>query len=399
MTHESPPSVHCPLCGGATLYDFYLKKGVPVTCASVFTDAAQARQIARGNIDLAACERCGFAFNRSFEPGLGELGARYESSQAASAQFNQYAAALARSWVTRHRLENKTVLEVGCGDGNFLRALIGAGVGHAIGLDPLVTVSQESAQTMQGIERIPRRFDASLLDIAADALVCRHTLEHVPDVHGFLTLLRQWATGGHNRVVLLDLPDAERVFAERAFWDIYYEHCNYFTADTLRRAFAFAGFHILALSRDFHGQYLTVEALPDPASAPRPPGDSSGERALYHAFAIDIHKSLQRCEIALDRLKRPPQPLMLWQGSSKTVGFLSSLAHPEVIDGAVDVNPQRHGIFLPGSGLPVYAPEKLKEIKPRHVILMNPAYQEEVAKMLTALRLDVPLHPVDALLR
>jgi len=399
MKSENPSRAHCPVCGSAMVSDFYFRDSVPVTCASVFADAVQARDVACGNVDLTACASCGFAFNRSFDPRLGELVARYESSEAASPHFNTFAAATARSLVARHHLKNKTVLEVGCGDGDFLKHLMSADVGHAIGVDPLIDVARAEANMPHGVEIIPRLFDESMLDIQADALLCRHTLEHVPEVHEFLKLLREWAARAPDRVVLFDLPDAERVFAERAFWDIYYEHCNYFTAGTLRRAFEFAGFRILALGSEFQGQYLTIEAAPDPAPGPRLPVDSSRDQSLYRSFAADVRSSLQRCESALARLKSASHPLIVWQGSSKTVGFLSALAHPELIDGAVDVNPHRQGIFLPGSGLPVYAPHMLKDLKPEHVILMNPAYQNEVAKTLTTLGLTSQLHVADELLR
>lgn len=399
MKHENPARAHCPLCGGEGICDFYSKAGVPISVASVFADAAQARKVARGSLDLAACESCGFAFNRSFDPRLAELGAGYESSQAASPRFNTYAAAIARSWVARHRLEGRTVLEVGCGDGDFLVQLRSAGVGHCIGVDPLIDVARAAGRLPEGVELIPRLFDAGMLDIRADALVCRHTLEHVADVRGFLTLLRQWAVRAPDRVVLFDLPDAGRVFAERAFWDIYYEHCNYFTANTLRRAFEVAGFRILSSGGEFDGQYLRIEAVPDPAPGHWAPADCGSERALYRSFAQDTRSSLARCEGALDRLKTLTDPLIIWQGGAKTVGFLSALRHPELIDAAVDANPHRQGIFLPASALPVYAPRKLKQLKPRHVILMNPAYRGEVSKDLEALELEPRLHVVDDLLQ
>ncbi len=399
MTYESRSGGICPLCGGTEVSDFYCRESVPVTCCAAFEDCTQARQVACGRIDLTACARCGFAFNRTFDPRLGELGARYESSQAASAHFNAYAAAMAKSMVSRHRLEGKTVLEVGCGDGDFLKQLMSAGVGHAIGVDPLINVDRAPGTLPQGIELIPRLFDQSMLDLRADALVCRHTLEHIPDVHGFLAMLGQWTAREPDRVVLFDLPDAERVFAERAFWDIYYEHCNYFTAATLQRAFELAGLRVLALGHEFQGQYLSIEAKAGPVPDLREPVDCGGEHSLYRSFAADVRSSLQRCESALGELKSPSHPLIIWQGNSKTVGFLSALAHPEVIDGAVDVNPHRQGIFLPASGLPVYAPESLKELRPRHVILMNPAYYEEVSQSLASLGLDTHLHTVNELLR
>ena len=392
------PHAPCPLCGGSAVFGFYSIQSVPVTCASVFPDASQARAIERGNIDLVACETCGFAFNRSFDPRLIALGARYESSQAASPHFNTYAAALARSWVDRYHLKGKTILEVGCGDGNFLRRLLDAGVGRAIGIDPQSNAAGTADDAPHGLEIIPRLFDASMPDIEADALVCRHTLEHIDDVHGFLTLLRRWAARARRRVLLLDLPDAERIFTERAFWDIYYEHCNYFTTETLRRAFEFAGLRILALTREFQGQYLRIEAAAGPPPNPEPI-DASAERAAYQSFAAETQASLQRCEGALARLRTLPSPLVLWQGGAKTVGFLSALSHPEVIDAAVDVNPHRQGIFLPASGLPVYAPQMLRQLKPRNVILMNSAYRHEVAETIATLRLDLQLHSVDELLR
>ena len=399
MANPGASRVRCPLCGGESVCDFYRTHGVPVTCTSVFEDAATARQVPRGDIDLGACERCGFAFNRSFDPRLGELGARYESSQSASAHFSAYAAELAQSWVSRHRLTHRTVLEIGCGDGAFLVHLMRAGVGRAIGVDPLIHLPRAPERAPQGIELIARRFDASLLDLEADALVCRHTLEHLPDVHGFLSLLREWAARAPERVVLLDLPDAQRVFTERAFWDIYYEHCNYFTAATLRRACELAGLRIAGLGRAFEGQYLVLEAVPDPAPAALGAMDVSAERALHQSFAQDVRSSLERCERALRRIRTPADPLILWQGGAKTVAFLAALADPALIDAAVDVNPQRQGIFLPGSALPVHAPRMLRQLRPRHVILMNPAYREEVAKTLAGLGLDARLHLVGELLR
>lgn len=399
MKHENPARAHCPLCGGEGLCDFYSKADVPISVASVFAEAAQARKVGRGSLDLAACESCGFAFNRSFDPRLAEVGARYESSQAASPRFNAYAAGIARSWVARHRLQGKTVLEVGCGDGDFLAQLIGAGAGHCIGVDPLIDVARAAGRVPEGVELVPRLFDAGMLDIRADALVCRHTLEHVADVRGFLTLVRQWAARAPDRVVLFDLPDAERVFAERAFWDIYYEHCNYFTAATLRRAFEVAGFRIVSAGREFQGQYLRLDAVADPAPGHWAPVDTDAERALYRSFAQDTCSSLARCENALGRLKTLTDPLIIWQGGAKTVGFLSALRHPELIDAAVDASPGRQGVFLPGSGLPVYAPRMLAQLKPRHVILMNPAYHAEVAHSLRTLELDAHLHVIGELLQ
>jgi len=117
---------------------FYRVEAAPVTCASLFPTPAGAMAVACGTIELCVCNRCGFVFNRTFDPTLGRIGATYESSQAASAHFGAYAQSLAFDWVKRLGLAGKTVLEIGCGHGDFLVELLRAGVGKAIGLDPFI---------------------------------------------------------------------------------------------------------------------------------------------------------------------------------------------------------------------------------------------------------------------
>jgi SAM-dependent methyltransferase len=390
--------MNCPLCKESASTEFFTIENVPVTGASVFATAKEAKSLPSGRVQLANCARCGFVFNRVFDPRLGEIGAQYESSQAASAHFGSFAQSLAEDWVARHRLTGKAVLEVGCGGGNFLRRLVECGVGKAIGIDPLADVTGDAH--MPEIELIARPFDVTQLGLAADALVCRHTLEHIQDVHGFLSLLRRWAAADPQRVVLFEVPDAERIFAERAFWDIYYEHCNYFTEQTIRNAFVLAGFEVTRATRAYDDQYLIVEARArsQAASADASPTQAS-LLAKYREFADDVRIAIEACEAALRHLRTQHAPLILWQGAAKTVGFMSALHDQTVVDGAIDLSPQRQGKFLPGSGLPVYAPEELRRLAPKFVVLMNPVYLDEVRARIAALGLAITVYPVNALLK
>jgi len=388
--------MNCPLCREATSTEFFTIPTVPVTCASVFATASEAKNLPSGRIELANCAHCGFVFNRVFDPRLGEIGAQYESSQAASAHFGDFAKSLAQDWVTRHRLTGKTVLEVGCGSGDFLRRLVECGVGKAIGIDPLA----DGTPRIPHVELIPRSFDVTQLDLAADALVCRHTLEHIQDVHGFLLLLHRWAAADPQRVVLFEIPDAERIFAERAFWDIYYEHCNYFTEQTTTNAFVLAGFDVTRAARVYDDQYLIVEARArSRADAASTLLTQANLLTMYREFADDVRIAIDACQRALGRLRQQQRPLILWQGAAKTVGFMSALHDPTVIDGAIDLSPHRQGKYLPGSGLPVYAPEELRRLAPKFVVLMNPVYLGEVRARIAALGLAITVYPVNALLK
>ena len=68
-----------------------------------------------------------------------------------------------------------------------------------------------------------------------DFVCCRHTLEHIPNVHEFIQMVRAGIGQRHLTSVFFDLPDTLRILHEGAFWDLYYEHCSYFTLGSLAR--------------------------------------------------------------------------------------------------------------------------------------------------------------------
>lgn len=379
--------------------DFFAMKAVPVTCASIFASQQEALEIPTGDVHLVACDTCGFAFNRSFDPALGAAGARYESSQAASAHFGAFARSLARDWIDRHELRGRTVLEVGCGSADFLGVLLSEGVGMGIGIDPCCDPG--AAKARDNMRLIADVFDDRYRELQADALVCRHTVEHIKNVREFLLLLHAWALRNPRAVLLFELPASERVFAERAFWDVYYEHCNYFTERTVRTAFEIAGFEVRRAERVYDGQYLIVEAVAVPTT--RTANAFVGTAAALDeccAFGIEVNGAIERCRsrlLELTHAENGGAPLVLWQGASKTVGFLSAVGRA-TIDSAVDLSPQRQGRFLPGSGLQVHAPTELVRLQPRHIVLMNAVYLREVRAQVEALGVRCQVHSVNDLL-
>jgi Methyltransferase domain/C-methyltransferase C-terminal domain len=385
----------CPVCGSPATDAFLTLTNVPVTCASVFESREAAQSVPVARIELATCRSCGFVFNQTFDPSLGDLGAQYESSQGASAHFGAYARSLATEWIAAYGLAGKPVIEVGCGDGSFMHQLVECGAGRVTGVDPLGR--NPAGMNAEIVQVIAEPFDESHLTLPGAALVCRHTLEHIPDVRGFLSLLHKWAIKDSARVLLVEIPDAERIFEERAFWDIYYEHCNYFTLTTATLAFEIAGFEILSARRLYGGQYLVIEARARTLGAATPHVEHD-LIAGYRAFANDVRAAIDCCAASVSALTDAEQPLVLWQGAAKTVGFMSALPNGNRIEGAIDLNPLRDGRFLPGSGLPVHAPEKLPGLAPQFVVLMNPVYLDEVRQLVSGMQSDATVLPINDLL-
>lgn len=386
--------VGCPVCAAREIERFYRLDNAPVSCTAILETPAEAAAVPKAVVDLGLCRACGFIFNTDFDQTLGEIGARYESSQAASAHFSAFARNLAREWIQKYELRGKRVLEVGCGHGDFLDELARGGVGECLGLDP-VGRPRRATVGMGIVEVRAERFGEESLTLAADALVCRHTLEHIAHTDAFLRLIARWAARNANRVVLIEVPGSERVFEECAFWDVYYEHCSYFTGPSLRYAFAHAGLEVLNVSTAYDGQYLLLEARA--AHWPLQVHAPYYDRELYLQFARRSRSSIDSCRQSLRRLNGDGKGIVLWQGAAKTVGLLAALGSCQDIACAVDLSPSRHGRYLPGSGLRVHSPDVLRHLSPSHVVLMNPVYRAEVLNQLATLSPTTQLHTINEL--
>lgn len=372
----------CPVCTSRDCLSFFRLQSVPVTCSSVFSTRAEAVSVDRGILDLVGCNRCAFVFNHAFDASLAQIGARYESTQGASEHFRSYARSLAGDWVKRCGLTGKAVVEIGCGSGEFLVELLRAGVNSAVGIDPLVSRSYIPNELDSRVELVPAEFDEDHTRIQSDALVCRHTLEHIPDVAGFLRLVAQWSRRNPGGIVLFEVPGSGRIFSECAFWDIYYEHCNYFTRDTLAYAFARCGLEVKRLEWVYDDQYILLEAQATPSARLHArPANAAAERKAAFEFGRQAQRRIEQARENLHALAEEG-PVVIWQGAAKTVGFMSALGDTQPVRCAIDLNPRRHAQYLPASGLQVLSPDEIRNLEPRHVILMNPVYLAEVESIL-----------------
>lgn len=390
----------CILCGNVPTVTFYSLPASPVTCATAFPDRKTARSVPRGDIRLRCCNHCGFIYNELFDPQLAEAGARYEASQAASQHWSSFARALAQEWIERYALRGKRIVEVGCGHGEFLAEMVRAGAADAVGFDPVGDPARLSVDVRDKVQIRTEKFTYASLAIQANAMVCRHTLEHIRDVPQFLELVHAWARRDADRVVLFEVPASERILDEGAFWDVYYEHCSYFLKSSLKYAFERAGFHVVRTATVYDDHYLILEAHAAKVSEP-PALHPTAEQIVAAAieFGARSRTAIERSRAMLRKLVAQGRPLALWQGAAKTVGFVSALGEESLVDFAVDVSPRRHGQFIPPYGLQVVAPEELLRRRPKTVVLMNAVYFDEVAAMLGSLRLDTRLLTVDMLFK
>ena len=135
-TINEPAGRTCPSCGTAGMAIFYEMEGAPVHSVLLLMTRDQALDYPTGDITLAFCKKCGLISNVAFNPDIHEYSAKYESTQAYSPNFNTFHQRLATSLIDRYDLHGKEIIEIGCGQGEFLTMLCRQGPNRGTGFDP-----------------------------------------------------------------------------------------------------------------------------------------------------------------------------------------------------------------------------------------------------------------------
>ncbi len=400
------PDAPCPACGSGHAVAFYAVAGIPVHSCLLMATRAEALAYPRRDLRLARCPGCGFVFNAIFDPGVHEYSPRYEETQGCSPTFSAFAGELARRLLARYRLRGRRVLEIGCGKGEFLLQLCRAGDCAGVGIDPSYVRGRLPLEPGDRLTFLQEPYGPQHASLAADFIACRHTLEHIADVRRFLAAIVDSLDGRSDVDVWIEVPDVGRVLEEGAFWDVYYEHCSYFTPGSLARLYRAAGLVPDELGLEFDDQYVVIggrlrgdataggleAGAPGPGPLEEPPSASD---AALDRFLVTGPRAVDRWRRTLAAVADAGDTAVIWGAGSKGVAFLTTLGDAAAaVAAAVDVNPRKQGKFMPGTGHAVVAPSDLPALRPTLVVVMNPVYVPEIRRDLARLGLDPVVQPV-----
>ncbi len=328
---------------------------IPAYQNKAYATAEEARTCLRGNLVLAQDTASGLVRNIAFDPGLLSYDTSYQNEQGNSPAFRAHTDAVL-AIIGRH-FTTAPILEIGCGKGRFLDAMLAAGH-DARGVD---------AAYEGDSERVIRSDFHPGLGLRAEALVMRHVLEHIPSPHAFLAMVRD-ANGGKGRIYI-EVPCLDWILARKAWFDVFYEHVNYFRLDDFERLFG----RVHDCGHLFGGQYLFVVAelssLRDPAQAPGTPRIAELPDGFF--------TSLDRCAAAA----RDGRPSAIWGAAAKGVMFAHHMQARGALPAlAIDINPAKQGSYLAGSALPVLPPdEAIARLGPApRIFVMNSNYLAEI---------------------
>ncbi len=375
----------CPNCGHKGLSLFYEVRNVPVHSCLMLPTQQEALDFPCGDVVLGYCDRCGFITNVAFDPKWSAYAPNYEDQQSFSPTFNQFALDLAKHLIEKYDLYNKDIVEIGCSKGDFLLLLCELGHNRGVGIDPSIVPGRVQSEAADRVTFIQDYYSEHHAEYVGDFICCRHTLEHIQPTAEFVRTVRRSIGSRTDTRVFFEIPDTTRVLQNLAFEDIYYEHCSYFTPESLAHLFRSCGFEVTDLYRAYGDQYLLIEARPvaTPSDRVHPLEDSLEQIAQdVQYFATEINKKLEYWKQDLEKMQEQDKRVVIWGSGSKCVAFLTTLDTIDKIQYVVDINPHRHGKFIPRVGKEIMPPEFLKEYQPDRVIVMNPIYCNEIQQML-----------------
>lgn len=332
--------------------ELYRIEQLPVFQNRMYESAAEAQGCPRGDVRLVQNTATGLIYNADFRPELLDYDENYQNEQAVSPLFREHLDEVAG--IVERTMGRKGLIEVGCGKGYFLETMAARGVEIA-GFDP----------AYEGSNPLIRRhaFEPGV-GMSAHGLILRHVLEHMADPFSFLEQLR--AANGGKGLIYVEVPCFDWIATHRAWFDIFYEHVNYFRLSDFSRMFS----RIVESGHLFGGQYLYVIA--DLASLQEPKADATDFVSLPDDFQRGVTADITN------------GPMAVWGGASKGVIFSllrSRLGRP--VDMVIDINPAKQGKYLPGTGLRVHSAEEGLAALPRGatIYVMNSNYYEEIKKM------------------
>lgn len=334
----------------------YQQSNFPVLQNRVYETAEAGRNCAKGDIKIVQDKETGLIYNCAFLLELVVYDSLYNNEQGVSQLFRKHLEQVAK--IVELFLGRERLVEVGCGKGFFLEMLLEKGL-DVTGFDS--TYDGDNPRVVK------KYFESGIIGTMSKGLILRHVLEHIPNPVDFLFKLKQ--ANGNQGLIYIEVPCFDWISKKRAWFDIFYEHVNYFRLSDFYRMFG----RIIKSGHFFGDQYLFIVA--DLSTLREPVFDQSCETILPSDF-LD--------HLGTEEEDRAKHPISVWGGASK--GVIFSLLRERMglpVDIIIDANPAKQGMFLPGTGLQVWSPETALRNLPlcSTIYVMNSNYLEEIKLM------------------
>lgn len=381
----------CTVCNSEIVEKIILLENIPVHCNLMWESKDGAINAPKGDLDLVYCKNCNHVFNKAFDPSLMEYTQAYENSLHFSPKFQEYADSLASHLVERYNLRNKTIIDIGCGKGDFLKQICKLGKNKGYGFDPSYEPEEEGKDN-SNVNFVLDFYSDKYSNYKADLITCRHVLEHIQFPIDFIKNVRK-SIGNNNTAVFFEVPNVNYTIEDFGIWDLIYEHCSYFSSDSLSYLFSNCGFGIEKVDKYFNGQFLGIETLPLTTNSNFNVDELNKRKFsnLAEQFSEKFKLKLNDWSNKIKNLNKEGKKIVVWGGGSKGVTFMNMLNNENPIEYVVDINPRKEGMFAAGTGQKYVMPSFLENYKPDAVVIMNSIYESEIKATLQSFDINAEI--------
>lgn len=335
-----------------------------------------------------------------------------EQIQTPEQLFSDYAyfSSFSKSWIehTRAYVEAmisrydltaaSTIIEVASNDGYLLQFFKKKRM-PVLGIEPAANVAR--AAKARGIPTLVKFFGVAVArDMAtdgqqADLLICNNVLAHVPDINDFVGGLK--VVLKPEGVLTIEFPHLLRLMRFNQFDTIYHEHYSYLSFLTVERIFARHDLAIMDVEElPTHGGSLrihvrhsgTAQTAPSVARMRRKERDAGLDNlAAYDGFGERVRHTKRALLRFLIEAREAGKSIVGYGAPAKGNTLLNYCGiRSDFLDYTVDLSPHKQGLYLPGSRLPIFAPEVIFETKPDYLLILPWNIQDEIMTQMAAIR-------------
>lgn len=367
----------CPICLAHEIKPLISFLNIPLT--GVFCRSPNEKKPVL-NLEINYCLDCAFLNQRRIKNRIDYSNVTRPTAR----QLPEYASEIIK--ILSQNNPSKFLIEVGCNDGTFLGTLQKQGFSNLLGIEPSRVLAEKVKQ--QGHKVFPGVLDLSSAKklVArrgkANAVVCRHTLEHVPDPLQFLGAIRHLLADGG--LVCIEVPSARPILDHMHAHEIWDEHLSYFLPENLSYALNKAGFAVKDISVKSHLEMENIIVWARPCMAGNPKIPDMRERVKTCANLSRRWEVVR--EKVLEIVRTCPRPLVALGASHPQSNFLNFSGVSPWVDMAIDDDPAKVGLWLPlkGKNVPIVPSSQLKEVVTGGTLLLTafgyPQWMEEASK-------------------
>ena len=313
------------------------------------------------SIDYSSSNHC--YENVLFEDINDDYDFDYDNNQNASSRFKEHISNIIDEFTKR--FNKRTIfVEIGCGNGYFLNELQQNGFMNVMGYDKAYKGS---------LPYIVPNFLEDANHCLADVIILRHTLEHIKNPKSFLAFLSNIKTPkGKKPDIYIEVPNMNHILEQLLFEDVFYEHVNYFTPQSFGNIFKNGD-----CLNTFDGQYISLFASLDDLIF------DQFESNLPIGSDAKFTQLQERKENIINHYCN--QNVVIWGCGAKgnTLAFMLKQKNPNIVVACVDVDTNKQGKYLSGSGFLIQSFESVTNIESYDVILvMNASYLNEIKNIV-----------------